>query len=315
MKEIQIKFLHQLHQQIGNEKLLGIELSKILDISQSQAYKKISGESLLNTLQILTICEYYGTTFTIGSKNTPAANEVNFLPLYTGNVSVIDYVKGMEKTMRDLASSNVQKMTCATDDIPFFHLFKYPEITAFKFFFWNTRVRQNEQNKFTFKNTNNDIVKSAFKVHEIYHTIPSVEIWSKNSFMNTLDQIKHSVQTKLLTDRGLSKSICQQLRLTLKDVEKDSVKHAKGAANSILYDWYYNYTIGSITYLAESDNSKNIFLRFNTFNNIHAANNTLCDEVKYWLENLVKDSTGFAIEGSSYFEQAYTNCDELESSF
>jgi hypothetical protein len=254
------------------------------------------------------------TNFSIDRKNGSAVNEINFLPLYTGNIHVATYVKGMEKTMLDLAASNVQKMTCATDDIPFFHLFKYPEITAFKLFFWNSRVRQNTLNKFTAKNIDNGIIKSAYKVHEIYHDIPSVEIWSKNAFINTIDQIKHSIQTKLLTDKGLGKAICQQLRLTLKDVETDALKHSKNSVSTVLFDWYYQETIGSITILAESDNNKNIFIRFNTFNNIHAANNTLCEEVTYWLENLIKDSTGFALQGCNYFEQAYLNCDELEAS-
>ena len=48
---------------------------------------------------------------------------------------------------------------------------------------------------------------------------------------------------------------------------------------------------------------------------MHGYNNPLCDEVKNWMDSLIKDSTSFNFEGSRFLETAYNNCDELEATF
>ena len=174
---------------------------------------------------------------------------------------------------------------------------------------------KNNQHRFDFAWPNKEVLQIANNIYQLYQSIPSVEVWTQNSLMNTVAQIKYAVATKLLTDPDLGRTICQQLSLTLQDIEQYAIHHSKGPENKVPFDWHYHNIIGGITYLAEMDGNLSIFLRFNTFNNMQASNNSLCHEVKHWVEGLVKDSTSFNIEGSRYLDKAYKCCSELESLF
>jgi len=142
MKEIQQDFLMKLAVKLGNKKLVATELMAILGISKSLAYSKIAGESLLTTLQIQTICKNYGLDFSIKGAEKIVGSKVSFMPLYDNTVSIKDYVKSLEHILLIICYASTKKLSCATDDIPFFHLFKYPEITSFKLHFWNSRVQK-----------------------------------------------------------------------------------------------------------------------------------------------------------------------------
>lgn len=77
--------------------------------------------------------------------------------------------------------------------------------------------------------------------------------------------------------------------------------------------------VGTIIYLAEMDGEMKMFIRFNTFNTIEETNSPLCIKVKYWLEDLIKDATGFSGQGSvqrnKYLAAAYDQCDEMAEMF
>ena len=105
----------------------------------------------------------------------------------------------------------------------------------------------------------------------------------------------------------------------MQDVETYALRQSKMPNGQAQFDWYFFDIIGCITYLAEADGNKTAFLRFNTFNNMSATNDELCEEVKFWIDRLVNDSIGFSGQGSmyrnSYLEQAYQACDMLIGAF
>jgi hypothetical protein len=146
-----------------------------------------------------------------------------------------------------------------------------------------------------------------------------VEIWTKSSLLNTLEQMKYAKACGIIKDDTIGKLICRQLRSSIGDIEKYAINKSKTADGKILFDWYFYEIIGSITYLAEMDNDLAAFIRFNTFNTIQAFNQPVCKEVKHWIQKLVADSTGFSGQGSvqrnKYLAMAYESCDEMEQIF
>ncbi|MES2776888.1 MAG: hypothetical protein V4722_22110 [Bacteroidota bacterium] len=317
MKEIQLQFLERLSKLLGPSKLLATELEGCLGISKSQAYNKMSGKTMLSIEEILLLCEKYGLHFTIDKLNNRTVAPVSFMPFRGGRFSVEQYLVSLENFLYQIASAKQKKLTCATDDIPIFHLFKYPEIAAFKLYFWNARLGKNQPFLFDHKMIDTGISASAAHLHQLYQSIPTVEIWTKSSLYNTMEQLRYAVEAKIITDKGLGQLICAQLRSTLKDIENYAVSHEK--QNGILFEWYFYDIIGCITYFAETDGSENAFLRFNTFNTMQVEKGPLCDEVKFWLDSVIQDSTGFSGHGrlqrNRFLEEAYSSCNELEELF
>jgi len=204
--------------------------------------------------------------------------------------------------MEGLAMQQVTKLTCATDDIPFFHLFKYPELAAFKMHFWDSRIAKTGVNKsekiLDYKKVNKKDLRNALQLHKTYMNIPSLEIWTKNYLLITPDQLRYAQESQLIKDAGFGKAICDQLLNTLQDVENYAIQKSKNKKETVPFEWYQCDVVGSVTYLADTPDKQFSFLRFNTFNNFQTDDIQLCKEVEMWLLSLLNNSTGFSGHGS-----------------
>jgi hypothetical protein len=294
-------------------------LMEDLGIGKSEAYKKLRGETVLSLEQIQLLCNRYAINFTVQGYANRQSAFVDFTPFCSTALGVNDYIKNLQMFLRQIASASPTKLTCATDDIPIFHLFQYPELTAFKLHFWQLRVADNAPLKLAMDNWPAHVLQQAAQLYHLYKTIPSVEIWTKTSLLNTLEQIQYSADSGIISDHGLGRAICQQLRQALADIEGYAKSRDKGINEPVLFDWYFYDIIGSITYLAEMNGNLATYIRFNTFNTLHEYDGPLCAEVQHWLNNMLKDATGFSGQGSiqrsHYLENAYKSCLAMEQRF
>jgi hypothetical protein len=265
------------------------------------------------------LCDHFNINFAIHGQQNRSSSIVNFAPFHTGKVGVKEYIGDLERFLNDIALSKERRLTCATDDIPIFHLFQYPELTAFKLHFWQMRVIDKSPFKFNSNDWGSSIMKPAYNMYKLYLEIPSVEVWTKTSLLNTLEQIKYAAETGIITDKKLGNIICQQLRNTIADIELYAVNRCKQMNRQVLFDWYFYDIIGTITYLAEMEGRLTTYVRFNTFNTLREENGPLCIEVKHWLTSLIQDATGFSGQGSvqrnKYLSKAYEQCDVMASLF
>lgn len=298
---IQTAFLKKINAYVGAGHLLSNEIADLLHISRSEAYNKISGKSALTIAQVQVLCKKYNVNFEIGKPHHRSEVRVSYTPFHTGKISVSDYLASLNQFMKRLKKEQLIKLVCATDDIPFFHLFKYPELTAFKLFFWESRI-PGKKNGFTtaafdFKKIRKSNIKLAYRLHTSYLALPSTEIWTKSQLLITFDQLKNAYESHLLKDRSMALLICDQLLQTLDDVEQYAVQGNKGTT-SALFDWYECDVVGNVAYLAETAHSKISFLRFNTFNNFTSEDAGLYQEVNTWLQFVMMNATGFTGHGS-----------------
>jgi hypothetical protein len=319
IKTIQLDFLQQITGKIGKHTILANELADILGISKSEAYGKANGSSLLTTTQILTLCDKYKIDFTIHREHGKASAKVGFVPFHSIHYTVHDYIKTLEVFLLKLSGAKQKKITCATNDIPLFHLFKYPELAAFKLHFWNLRTSIHSSSEFNFGSFDQSLLKTAEHLYLLYKNIPTTEIWTNHLSFNTIEQIKYAAENELITDKKIGKLICEQLSSTIKDIETYAVTGQKDKDPASVFNWYFYDIIGGITYLAEADGNKTAFIRFNTHNNLQAENGPLCEEVNDWLNNLMQDSIGFSkhssIQRNRYLKKTYEGCELLSKLF
>lgn len=318
-QQTQTEFLKQFAGKLPATQKIVDAIAEVLDISKSEAYKKITGKTLLALPQIQLLCDHFNVNFAIHGQHNRSSSIVSFAPFHTGKVGVKEYVGSLERFLSDIAASKERKLTCATDDIPLFHLFKYPELTAFKLHFWQMRVIDKAPFKFKMNDWGPSILQPAAHMHELYLQIPSVEVWTKTSLLNTLEQIRYAAEAGIITDKKFGRLICSQLREALSNIEVYAVNRSKQGNKEVMFDWYFYDIIGTITYLAEMDGRLTTYVRFNTFNTIREENGPLCIEVKHWLDSLIQDATGFSGQGSvqrnKYLAKAYEQCDAMADLF
>jgi hypothetical protein len=293
---LQIRFFEKLKQKVTNQKLLANELASILKISTSEGYSKINGNSSLTLQQLEILCSTYHINFEITPNPQINICSVRFTPFHKGKVSIDDYVNRLNAQMQFLADKGISHLSCSTDDIPFFHLFKYPELTAFKLHFWSGRIHSQRKNipeeVFTLKKISKKTIANAFNLNGIYEQINCTEIWTKAELLIIIEQLKYSIDSNLLIDKKLIQVIIEQLLQVLVDIENYALNTNKN--NKASFDWYYCDVVGNVSYLAELNKGNACFLRFNTFNNFESTDDNICTEVKQWLQSLLNDALGFS---------------------
>lgn len=321
-KNSQERFFEQLKNKLSPETLIANEVAAALNISTSEAYNKLKGNSSLTLQQLEQLCNKYDLNFEIKPLATINTCTVKFTPFHTGNIDIGKYLESLNNIMHMLSAVGIRKLSCATDDIPFYHLFKYPELAAFKIHFWNNRVVNktgSQSAAFDFKKANKKDIHTAYQLYKIYQLIPCVEIWTKSHLLITIDQIRYAAESHILKDKNLGRLLCEQLIATLNDIESYAVRSSKTEDGKILFDWYFCDVVGSVTYLAETAEKRFCFLRFNTFNNFQSDDEPLCNEVDMWLQSLLTDATGFSGHASKhrniYLQGAIKTCQELAAMF
>lgn len=320
---LQIDFLKKLYSKIPANTLPANEIATLLHLSKSEAYNKLNGKSQLTVSQIYSICNKYDISFEISPANNHNNCRVRYTPFHTGNIDMGRYLLGLNKFMSELSKENNAKLSCATDDIPFFHLFKYPELTAFKLHFWESRITKGGMNNpekiFDYKKVNKKDIKSAHQLHKTYSSIPCMEIWTKSYMLITPDQLRYAFESNLIKDNQLGKTICDQLLLTLDDIETYAIQKSKSNKTSVPFDWYQCDVVGNVSYLATTEHHQYCFLRFNTFNNLQSEDAQLCREVGMWLQSLLNNASGFSGHGSKqrniYLRDARQTIENLKEMF
>jgi hypothetical protein len=67
IQTLQKEFLKEIGQKVATNSLLSNEIAKVLEISKSEAYNKISGKSALTLTQVNSLCTKYDVDFEIKS--------------------------------------------------------------------------------------------------------------------------------------------------------------------------------------------------------------------------------------------------------
>lgn len=300
----QTRFFEQLKNKLSSETLIANELAVALNISKSEVYSKLKGTSSITLQQMELLCNKYNVNFEIKPSQNINTCSVKFTPFHTGKINISQYIENLNRQMQVVASKGLKNLSCSTDDIPFFHLFKYKELAAFKLHFWASRIHTQHKTKqdqvFDFKKANKKDIKNANDLYNIYQQIPCTEIWTKSELLIIIEQIKYSIESKLITDKKLQEVICKQLLSVLNDVEGYAIDSCKNKSKSAVYDWYFCDVVNNVSYLAEREDMNVCFLRFNTFNNVESADESICEEVRMWLNALLNDAVGFSGKGSKH---------------
>lgn len=303
MENVQTAFFSNIKNLLSPSKLLANEIALVLRISKAEAYNKIKGSSSLTLQQIEILCKVFNCRFEVNPQADKTTSRFRFTPFHTGKVDMLQYITSLHKQVDNMQKNGLQKLSCSTDDIPFFHLFKYPELTAFKLFFWNSRISSSAGNKatptFTNKNKDKKTIAAAYSLYEVYQIIPCLEIWNNSETLIILEQMRYAFTNNLVTDKKLRQEICNQLMLVLHDIEGYAISKAKNKEVLATFDWHYCEVVNNVSYLATLENSQACFLRFNTFNNLESGDANICREVDNWLQSLLKESVGFSGQGSN----------------
>ena len=323
---LQINFLKKSESIIPSSASLVYELSDLLEISTDSAYRRLRGETALSIFEVIKLCKQFKVSF--DSINNTELGVVTFGYPKIGNSedSFKEFLLYHLKMLELINKAENKYIKYASEDIPVFYNYKYPEISAFKMFYWMKSIMNVptlEQKKFSLSVISDEFKEIGRKIAACYNTIPSIEIWTETTILSTIKQIDYYLESGQFESREDAKAVCNSLRKEIEGIQKQAEIESKiiieddnvnkPEKNYTLY--FSDIEITNNCVFVSMGDVKNVFLGHQTFNTIDTSNISYCADTENWIDSIIKKST--LISGVSeklryqFFNKMYIAIDGL----
>jgi hypothetical protein len=227
--------------------------------------------------------------------------------------------------MEIIAQAPDKQIIYAAIDIPIFHHFNFPELSAFKMFYWMKAVVNIDyfaDKKFAVSLVNQEFAAIGKRIYEIYSNIPSVEIWTQETINSLVKQIEFYWDSGNFASKEDALTICNQAKEEMILLEKQaeaSNKKLDGNSSSDSSFSLFNsdIEIGNNCIYTRSGSNGKIYFSVHTFNKIKTSNKVFVEETRIWLDNLTRKSNLISgvsqINRYKFFKTAIDKLDALIS--
>jgi hypothetical protein len=286
------------------------ELSELLEISYDSAYRRIRGEKELSLEELKTICLHYGIS--VDGLFNLKSNHVIFHSLAIGEdgFNIENWLQSLLMAIKKIHAATEKEIIYAAKDIPVFYFFEFPEIAAFKIYFWNKALipASGYENKMLTLEAPEGLYETGRQLLSHYIKIPTIEIWSEETISSVLRQIEYCFVSGFFTRTDDVFRLCDVLEDWLNHVQSQAEhgfqymlgKPPEGIADN--FKLYQNEVlVTDNTILVKTDGQKTSYNTYNVINQLITTNPVFCDQVENSLRNLMQKST--IISGTSAKER------------
>lgn len=283
------------------------EVAELLSISNDSAYRRIRGEKPIGLDEIQLLCNKF--KISLDQLLQIQTNTVIFSGNKVDNVffDFNQYLKDIANNLSLFKTLGHPQLYFYNKDIPIFHFMQFPELSAFKFFFWKrTLIGYPELSKQQFQGEEPDkeTLETAQKIINLYNDVPSTEIWNEESVHTTIRQIEFYRQSNIFANKHILLKVYLQLEELLNHLEleaeagKKFLYNQSAQPNAAPYDLYINECLlGDNTIYINSDNIQITFLNHNGLNFMGTQDKIFCDYTFKSLQNMIRKSTHISVVG------------------
>lgn len=286
------------------------ELSELLAISYDSAYRRIRGEKELSLEELKIICLQY--KISIDALLNVKSNHVifNALAIGEGGFDIENWLQSLLMAIKKIHAAKDREIIYAAKDIPVFYYFEFPEIAAFKIYFWNKALipASGYENKMLTLEVPDGLYDIGHQLLSHYIKIPTIEIWSEETISSVLRQIEYCFASGFFSRTDDVFRLCDVLESWLNHVQQQaecgfqfmSGSPCEGIENN--YKLFHNEVlVTDNTILVKTDGKKTSYNTYNVINQLITANPMFCDQIENSLRNLMRKST--MISGTSAKER------------
>ena len=278
---------------------LADEVAEVLNISNDSAYRRIRGEKPIALEEIKKLCIH----FKISLDQFMHLNSDSFL--FTGkltdrtNFSFELYLQNFLEQVQFINSFEEKEIYYWAKEIPHFHYYQFPEIAAFKCFFWLKTVLdypEYSKSKFNFSDFDKKLFTIGKNMLETYNAIPSQEIWNVDNINTYLQQIEYYKDTNIFNSKDDILVLYECLEKMIDHIEAQAEAgykfnygtNGKGAPIKI----YVNeFIIGDNTAMAVINKTPVVFLNHSFINIISTKDSVFCEYMYNFFQKLIRKST------------------------
>jgi hypothetical protein len=204
-KQLQQQLFRHLKESLPPHLSLVDGLCQLLDLSADSVYRRIRGEKPVTLIELKQICEHYRLSLDqlLQLKN----DSVLFQAPGIMHLSIpfADHMKGMLEQFKYFNSFKQGEIFYLCKDAPFWYFFLFPEMAAFKTFFWCKTIN----NEPTLANQSFSLEEHRFEecfaigrqILEEHSRMNTVELWNLESIHSSINQIAYYRDAGIFRDK------------------------------------------------------------------------------------------------------------------
>jgi hypothetical protein len=276
------------------------EISELLGISYDSAYRRIRGEKELTLEELKVLCAKYQVSldalFSVNSHNII----FNSMAIGYDGYTLAHWLNTFLDEVKDVYACKQKEVFYSAKDIPVYHFFEFPELFAFKAYFWNKVLFSTpgfDQVMFRFDMVD-QVLEIGKQILSFFNKIPVIELWNDETFNSLIRQIEFCYVCGYFSSKADA--------LKILEITETMVQHLQHQAEAGFrfihgnapvgvdgnYKLYCNEVLlGDNTILILKDARMKTFLTYNVINLLATENINICRQVETSLRTLTKKST------------------------
>ena len=324
---IQQKLINLLQEKVSDKLSIVFELSELLEMSNDSIYRRLRNETLLTIEDIRKICLHYQLSFDqLCSDETNLNVSFQFKPI-NNKEDFATFLTDIRNDLKKFRPKKNVKIVYAAIDIPIFHNFRFPILSAFKNFYWLKSIANEPelQNvKFSTNISNAGLFSLTQEILELYCQIPSVEIWTHLILNSLISQISYYWDSGEFQSMEDALILCDEVKKEFEWMklisEKGSKLDSENSNESELCNfkaYFCDIEIANNCIQVTAENLPGMtYLSTQTYNKLSTSNTDFNRDVERWLNNILKKSTLISLVGektrNQFFKRAFNDISRLE---
>lgn len=192
---LQLQLFSYLKEVIPTHLSMVDELGDLLHLSPDSVYRRIRGEKELSINELKEICIHYQLSLDHLLELHQDSVLFNAPEMNGLSVEFEDYLVNMLKQLKYFNSFEKKEMNYLCKDSTLWNFYLFPELAAFKTFFWSKTINQHpdlHDKMFSFEEFPfTECFKIGQQILQQYNEIPSLELWNLESMHSTINQISY----------------------------------------------------------------------------------------------------------------------------
>ena len=326
--DIQIALFQAIKHKLPDELSFVHEIAELLGISYDSAYRRIRGDKPLTLEELISLNTRFGISLDI-FLNLDSRNTIfNCYAVDPENFKIIQWLDTILADMNRINQVAEKEIIYAAKDPPLFHYFQFPEIGAFKMFFYQKTLLQFPEfsdRKLRLDDADEEILETGKKLLISSIKIPTTEIWNEDTFNITLRQIEYYWVAGFFTSKDDVLNLCDKLEKWLRHIQKQAELGFKflygqdpvGVEGS--FKMYENeIVLNDNSILVKTAEFSTVYLTFNVLSLLTTTNTVFANYLDNYFKGLIKQSNLISVSGTKerirFFNKLLQSIEQFKNS-
>ena len=291
----QALFVSKLREMIPSSISLADELADLLGISTDSAYRRLRCETEIGIDELHKISSKYGISIDSVFANKGDTATFQYISLAENALNFEKYLENIAGHLKRVNGFEHKQIIYAAEEVPVFHSFNSRVLSAFKMFYWQRsvlNVPELQTKKFEIDILSDTLFETGQRIHKLYSTIPSIEIWTDETILTVIKQLEFYVESGVFKNKEDALEIADAIASKIENIKQCAENSTKVPGLEKNYQLYKSdVVIGTNCIHVDIGETNYSFISFNTLNSLTTSNAAFCKETEHWMENLIKKST------------------------